>query len=139
VTKSEQECFENLADLSQGISTVAAQVWLRSLSMAESEKEKSEKGDRSETAKNPSKIKLLKQTTLPDLPDLSKEDLYLLFSLGLHGGMTLQDLALSLAERESKIQGQIQVLWNSGLIWRKGNMLTVNPAHYPKLKKKSAL
>ncbi|NEP56966.1 MAG: hypothetical protein F6K31_08055 [Symploca sp. SIO2G7] len=121
-----QSYFERLEDLALGISAVAAQLWLSSLKYLPSETAPIEE-------ENLGKIQPT-AVTLPDLPKLTADDRYLLFSLLLHGQINLPCLALSLGEAESIVQSQVQVLLRSGVIWRRQQLLMVNPAHYPRLR-----
>lgn len=128
---SSESYFERLADLSLGLDSVAAQLWLQSLWNPASESEDSEARQDSK----PTKIRCDK-ARLPDLPDLPSPDLYLLFALLLHGEITIPDLALSLGEAEPTVQAQVQVLQRAGIVWQQQQSLRVNPAFYPKLKTK---
>jgi len=123
-----QSYFDRLADLALGINAVAVQLWLSSLKYSPSDPQAA-----------PLKEEILgkiQHTTpaLTDLPKLTADDRYLLFSLLLHGQITLPCLALSLGATQSIVQSQVQVLLRSGVIWRQRELLTVNPAHYPKLR-----
>ena len=121
--------FQNLSDNSSGISSVAASLWLRSL--------RYEWNSDTETPENdfqpPFSLKQNKPK-LPDLPNLISEDRYILYSLLLHGGMTLSQLALSLGEDESPVKARVQVLVQANVIDRSKSLLFINPAFYPKLK-----
>ena len=121
--------FENLADNSSGISSVAASLWLRSLRYEwNSDTDTPEDDFEPPFSLNQTKPKL------PDLPNLISEDRYILYSLLLHGGMTLSQLALSLGEDESPVKARVQVLVQANLIDRSKSLLFINPAYYPKLK-----
>jgi len=132
-TKNEQKnksqsYFERLEDLSLGISAVAVQLWISALKYVPSDPEVTPVEEENSGKIQPTSV------TLPDLPKLTAEDRYLLFSLLLHGQINLPCLALSLGEAESIVQGQVQVLLRSGVILRRGQLLMVNPAHYPRLR-----
>ena len=133
---SEQNYFEPLAKTSLGLSTVAARLWLLSLGIQEQE-DKSANSDASEAEDNPSPTLSLERTnlTLPNLPELTKDDRYLLFSLCLHGGLNLPELALSLGERQSRVRDQVQVLWRAGILACKKGLFEVNSVHYPRLRR----
>lgn len=124
----ETHYFEQLAAVSKGVSTVAIQVFLRSISY-ESRSEKSEA------------VGILKgrTPTLPNLPDTDEDDDYLLYSLLLHDGITLAGLAESLGDEPSTLKYQIQELRQAGLIEQHDQMLRINPIHYPHLKRKLAV
>ena len=134
ISASEQSYFKYLGQISLGVSNVAAKLWLNSLSIKDQE-DQSDQEDTCEAEDNPSTKILLEWASLPDLPELTKDDRYLLFSLCLHGQMTLSELALSLGESQNKLQNQIQALSNSGLIELRKGSIGINPAHYPRLKK----
>ena len=138
--------FERLADISDGIGVVALQLFIKSLRYRESEEiEKldspvDEDGQRKPEQSNDDsgggQRHLLATTPkLPPLPDLSQTDMYLLYSLMLHGDMTVVALAQSLGDAPQVVNNQVQMLRNSGLIEQRGKVLKTNPAHYPKLRK----
>ena len=112
--------FQKLSDISLGVSSVASELWLRSL--------------RYQATDDSSGSLFQESPTLPDLPALTVSDRYLLHSLLLHEQMSLPALALSLGELENFIQPQVQVLRRSGLILQQQQLLKVNPLHYPRLK-----
>ncbi|MGK7922179.1 MAG: hypothetical protein AB4080_19450 [Trichodesmium sp.] len=124
-----QEHFEDLATISQGLSSVAAQFWIQSLSLVNIENNNNQAETEENILVEYNKVKLL------DLPDLTADDRYLLFSLLLHREMNLSDLALSLGEFESTIQFQIQKLLSMCIIQRENDFLSINPAYYLKLHK----
>ncbi len=133
ISESQELYFESLADNSSGISSVAAALWLRSLRYeSDSETEDPEAQYQSDLIP-PFKLKQ-KKPKLPDLPNLIPEDRYILYSLLLHGGMSLSQLALSLGEAESPVKARVQFLVQSDVIDRYKNLLVVNPAYYPRLK-----
>ena len=126
-SQSEQRYYNHLADISLGMSRVAARLWLKSLCVLELEEESTN----SDTA---SKSFILQRVTLPELPTLTKDDRFLLYSMSLHGNMTLSELALSLGERESNVRAQIQLLWRSGVIERQQESIELNPSYYPRVR-----
>ena len=126
-SKSERRYYSHLANISLGLSSIAARLWVESLWVLESEAE-------SINSDIASKSFILQKATLPELPTLSKEDRYLLYSLNLHGHMTLSELALSLAERESIVQRQVEILRRSGIIEVKQDRIQLNPTYYPKIR-----
>ncbi|MDJ0735769.1 MAG: hypothetical protein QNJ47_17185 [Nostocaceae cyanobacterium] len=133
-SKSEKKYFGSLADMSLGISTIAAQLWLRSLAIKKKKSEEDE-NENTEIESNDSDSMFLQWAKLPDLPNLTKDDLYLLFSLCLHNTINVPDLALSLGEPESRVQAQVQVLKHVGIIEQKQGILMLNPVYYPRLKR----
>ncbi len=121
---AQQRYFRRLTTRSRGISSVATQLFLNSLSYEvinpdSEEEQKKIKGE------NP---------YLPDLPNLSHNQHYLLFSLLLHGAITLPHLAYSLGDDENLVQHLVQVLSRSGVIKRQGALFKVDPVHYPRLR-----
>ena len=133
ISSAEKDYFARLADLSLGINSIAGKLWLNSLYIQESEAE-SDNDRTSETEDNSDKNLLLKNATLPRLPNLTKDDRYLLLSLGLHGRMSLSELARSLGETESRVQSQVNILRRLGVIERRKGLIWLNPTHYSRLK-----
>ncbi len=70
---------------------------------------------------------------LPQLPELSQNDLYLLYSLTLHGDMTVVALSKSLGDSPNVVNNQVQFLRNVGIVEQQGSALKLNPVHHPKL------
>lgn len=138
-SEAEKRYFDHLMDISLGLNRVAAQLWLGSLGYVIDEADEEGKTDENEPSgqhpHDPAQPITLKQATLPDLPDLTKADRYLLYSLGLHGGMRLADLALSLGDLESDVKAQVQALWRSGVILRQQELWVLNPRYYPRLRR----
>ncbi|GFZ97482.1 hypothetical protein [Okeania sp. KiyG1] len=124
-----QEHFEYLSYMAQGLSSSASQLWLKSLSMANMENLDSQETEKENILVEYNQVKSL------DLPELSGNDRYLLFSLLLHKEINLSHLALSLGESESRIQFQIQKLLRMGVIQLLNNLLSIHPTSYPKLRK----
>ena len=126
--------FEKLASISQGVSTVAVQIFLQSIHNEATENSQAEIQTDGDVPKERSPSLLQAQSpSLPDLPDLEPEDYYLLYSILLHGDLTMSSLATSLGEEQSVVQGRVQVLRRAGVIEQQNEMITVNPIHYPKL------
>ncbi|NEP79902.1 MAG: hypothetical protein F6K17_16970 [Okeania sp. SIO3C4] len=124
-----QEHFDDLSYIAQGLSSSVSQLWLKSLTMANIENLDSQETEKENILVEYHQIKSL------DLPELSGNDRYLLFSLLLHKEINLSHLALSLGESESRIQFQIQKLLRMGVIQRLNNLLSIHPTYYPKLRK----
>ena len=122
IAKVQQDYYEKLADISQGISNVVGDLWWRSLKI-----------DPTETDTENIRYVITKPK-LPDIPSLLVEDRYLLYSLLLHGGMSLAHLTASLGKNESIVKSRTQYLLQNGVIGKEQNLLYVNPAYYPKLK-----
>ena len=114
--------FEDLASISQGISIVALQAFLASVSY-EPPDEDHKRG-----------ILQAESPELPNLPDLESIDRYILYFLLLHQDITMTALAYSIGDRESAIRGRIKFLRSEGLIEEQDAILKVNPIYYPKLK-----
>lgn len=122
-----KENFDSLSSIAQGLSSVAAQLWLQSLSLANLENINTQAEDKETILVEYKKVKSL------DLPELTADNRYLLFSILLHKEINLSHLALSLGEPESIIQFQIEKLLRIGIIQGLNNLLSVHPAHYIKL------
>lgn len=116
--EEETAYFDRLANLSEGLSQIAGQLWFNSLGCDGQE-------DSSSVCR--SKIEL------PKLPSLQMGDRYLVYSLLLHEKMALPQLALSLGEPEGTIRPTILQLQQKGLVGRQQDFFFVNPIHYPKL------
>lgn len=123
VKKATAIYFEQLKVLSEGISTIAAQLLMRSLYVPSAEQDDC-KSNPTIQAKNP---------TLPELPELSPEEQYLLYSLLLHHEINLADLSISLGEDTAITQNLVQNLRRQGVIEQRNQLLRVNPLHYPNL------
>ena len=119
-----------MTSLSSGISTIAARLWLQSLRI--------EGTDLTAEGTLPAEVQQTElratRPSLPSLTSLTVMDRYLLHSLLIHRLMTRSHLALSLGENERAIHSRIQVLQREGVIVQRGRLLSVHPAHYPKLR-----
>jgi len=119
--------FSKLASLSEGVNTIAAQVFLHSMRYEYKNKDDEEK-DKNEgilEAQNPD---------LPNIPRLDADEHYILYSVLLHGDLTLTALCESLGDERSFVKGRVQMLRRKGLIEQKNGILTINPIHYPRIK-----
>lgn len=149
---TQQDYFNRLANISDGVSVVALQLFIKSLrckevnvddtsdrsTAAASTDRDNSKDDCSKTDAEPSKDK--KQLRLiasipkrPVLPELSQNDLYLLYSLLLHSDLTVRELAKSLGDAPQVVNHQVQILRNAGVIEQQGQVIKTNPMHYPEL------
>ncbi len=153
-----REYFERLADISDGVSVVALQLFIKSLRYRDVQEDelvkkpektagegrpqqlpvppdddcsKSEESDSEE----PEKEIVAALPKLPPLPELSQSDLYLLYSLMLHGDLTIRALANSLGDAPQVVNNQVQMLRNAGVIEQKNGVIKANPVHYPKLRR----
>lgn len=117
--------FNRLASLSNGVSSIAVEVFLRSICYDPV---------KSDTEEN-SGILRVKIPELPSLSRLEQNDLYVLYSLLLHGDLTLSALADSLGDPQSSIKGRVRILQRMGLIQQQDDTLTINPIYYPRLNK----
>lgn len=121
--EEEQTCsyFQSLAKAALGSSQVAQDLWIDSL-FCPQEKAEIENAKLSVTRQN---------SFLPELPGLSLEDCYLLYSLLLHQTLNLDCLAVSLGTHPTPLQSQIQQLQKDKLIFAKDGVYRVNPHYYP--------
>ena len=71
----------------------------------------------------------------PTLPDLDQGELYLLYSLMLHGDLTVRALARSLGDPPQVVNNQLQVLRSGQVVEQKDGIVKINPVHYPNLRK----
>lgn len=155
-----RDYFDRLANISEGVSIVALQLFIKSLRYREVKdaddgdagdkdhplkipQEKLEKDSSSATSKqateseSSSKEHHLVAITpkLPALPELDQSDMYLLYSLMLHGDLTIRALAASLGDAPQIVNNQVQILRNTGIIEQRGEIIKINPIHYPKLQR----
>ena len=134
ISPDEKQYFERLADISEGLSQPAAYLWLDSLRYLKQPEETD--SETVELGKNqPEKQLILKRATLPDLPELTKEDQYLLSSIGLHGEISLSALAVSLGDPENLVRIQVQRLLRTRIIWGQQEQFRLSPNSYPRLKR----
>ena len=122
--------FNRLADVSQGVNTVAVQVFLRS--MCYEAKETNQERNKTEG------ILSAQYPELPNLPRLNANEHYILYSLLLHGDLSLSALSESLGDEKNFVKGQVQMLRRKGLIEQNKGIITINPIHYPRLKSELA-
>ena len=144
VTRAKQDYFKRLADVSQGISTVALQLFITSLRLLEVTEQGEpvaaldDDQEQTQNRENVERRIVAQAPVLPLLPDLSQNDLYLLYSLMLHGDLKLQALASSLGDSPQTVANQIQMLRNAGVVEQKDGIVKINPVHYPRLRRKLA-
>ncbi|BAY85263.1 hypothetical protein NIES267_47620 [Calothrix parasitica NIES-267] len=119
---NETTYFEDLISVSRGVSVIALQAFLASISY-EIPDEGNQKG-----------ILQAQSPELPNLPELESADHYILYFLLLHGDITLPALAYSIGDSESKVRKRIKFLRSQGLIKEQNEILKVNSIYYPKLK-----
>ncbi|MEL7034559.1 MAG: hypothetical protein AAFO04_02905 [Cyanobacteria bacterium J06592_8] len=124
-SKKEKRYFERLVNLSEGLSQAAAHLWLDSLQYIQS----------SDSEVQEEKHLILKRVLLPKLPEIDKDERYLLASIGLHREISLSALALSLGEEELTIIIQLQRLLKTGIIGLRNEQLYLTPAYYSRLKR----
>ncbi|MGC9505208.1 hypothetical protein [Baaleninema sp.] len=115
-SKPEKSYFHRLAELSLGSAAVAANLWLRSLHHLE--------GEAGIFAERPQ---------LPELPLLTKDDRFLLYSLGLHRKTSVEDLAKTLGDTPLEVFQRVRRLQSSSLIRQQEELWELEPAHYPRL------
>ncbi|MFE4107229.1 hypothetical protein [Almyronema epifaneia] len=123
-SETEEQYFAALATAAGGISQVAAALWLRSLCYQEA----SATLDGSPQEDEASVI--LKKLAFTELPTLTADDRYLLFSLTLHRSMSLAHLARTLGDRIGKVTNQTLPLRRQDLIAIAGSNYQLNPAYY---------
>ena len=114
--------FEDLASVSKGVSVIALNAFLASISYEPPDGDE-ERG-----------VIQAESPELPNLPTLESMDHYILYFILLHGDITLSALAHSIGDRESRIRKRIRFLREEGLVEEDEEILKVNPIYYPKLK-----
>lgn len=127
--------FDLLVDISEGVSKVAVQGFLKSVKYEEIDEE--EKVEEDETKSHPKKI-VANTPSLQDLPALESADQYLLYSLLLQGDLTISELAKTLGDEELEVRARVQVLRRQGVVEQQGQVLKINPIYYPRLKQELA-
>ena len=125
--------FDHLADISKGVATLAVQAFLKSVHYKEVDSE-----EEKDTEQSSKKVLIATTPNLPSIPDLDSADQYLLYSLLLHGDLTISELAKSLGDLESEVQGRVQLLRREGVIEQQNKVIKINPIHYPRIKQELA-
>ena len=120
--------FECLASVSAGVSTVAIQLFLKSIYYQEPEEDE-------EISEG---VLVAQIPKLPKLPDLEPADRYLLYSLLLHGDLTINGLAQSLGDEKSQVQARVQLLRREGAIEQQNKVIKINSVYYPRVKRELA-
>lgn len=110
--------FESLARIASGDRQVAVALFLNSLYQTPEDQDTIQ-------AQHP---------TLPPLPPCDGEDLYLIYSLLLHGSLRVHPLAESLGVSLTEVQPRLQALHRCGIVHRDSQGYRVNALHYPRLK-----
>ena len=155
-SSAKKSYFNRLANVSEGVSVVALQLFIASLAYrdvdtVESETQTVSAKAASEVDKPVSRAQIKSPEAssqadresqlmatiprLPPLPDLDQGDLYLLYSLMLHGDLTLRALAKSLGDAPQVVNNQVQVLRTAQVIEQKNGVIKINPVHYPHLRR----
>ena len=131
--------FDRLADISEGISTVAIQAFLKSIHCEEADQQKLPQNlEKYEIEESPKKNVVAQIPKLPELPELDSNNQYLLYSLLLHGDLTIPTLAESLGDNQSEVQARVQMLRHEGVIEQSDRVIKINPIHYPNIKQNLA-
>lgn len=131
-----EKYFKTLAQESDGIDTVAIQLFLNTLQVLDDEQEDCQENQTAEQTNKGSdsfqhcKIQA-KSPKNPSLPELDGEDIYLLYSLLLHRTLTKKELAESLGLTPHQIEHSVQTLCNAGVIEQQASVLRLNPTYYP--------
>lgn len=123
--------FKQLSEISQGVSTVAVQIFFQSINYQKIEEQDS-------NLECESGYIIADKPELPDLPDLNLKEQYLLYSLLLHGEHTIKTLAESLGDPLLEVHPIVQNLRSQGIIEQQQKILKVNPIYYPKLQQELA-
>lgn len=123
---AEQTYFEALARNAFGNAAVAGRLWVRSQHIPAEEKPL-------EGSSAAEEIYWMPPMT-PTARDITTADRHLLFSLLLHGSLSLSHLATSLAAEPAQVQAQGHRLHQQKLVEIIGEQMAVNPAFYPGLR-----
>ena len=132
--------FDRLANISEGVSTIGVQAFLKSIHYEEvDEQEEFPKNVEADVRQKLSQDVVVAQIPkLSDLPDLESADQYLLYSLLLHGDITISALAESLGDDQAQVQNRVQVLRHQGVVEQQEKVIKINPIYYPKIKRELA-
>ena len=126
--------YEHLADTSRGVATVAVQLFLKSLRCQETDRDEAENLTESAESSSQQQSLIAQTPKLPKLPEFDSQDQYLLYSLLLHGDLTVAGLAESLGDLDSEVQARIQLLRRQGVVEQKNGIIKINPIYYPRIK-----
>ena len=155
-TAAQEDYFERLSDISDGVGIVALQLFLKSLrykvlkasevpeeletpeNTPSSDRDKAKASGLKLTNENDNRSLIAVVPKLPPLPELDQSDMYLLYSLMLHGDLTIRALAESLGDAPQIVNNQVQVLRKAGIIEQQGESIKPNPIHYPRLRRELA-
>lgn len=129
LTDDDENYWESLASECDGVSTIASNLWLKSLRI-----KSDELNDNESSNINLQQIK----PSCASLPSLIGMDYYLLHSVLIHGYIDRAHLALSLGEPENQLLVRIQKLLHQGILQRNHNALLIQPMYYAKLKNELA-
>ncbi|NJL84748.1 MAG: hypothetical protein HC886_00255 [Leptolyngbyaceae cyanobacterium SM1_1_3] len=125
----EEQYFTALATAAGGISQVAAALWLTSLCHQESEKTAETAAQETVESREYHSV-VLKDLAFPELPSLTADDRYLLFSLVLHRSIDISDLALTLGDSLEQVTSQAWPLLQQDVIAIAPLGYQLNPAYY---------
>ena len=135
--------FKRLSNVAEGSSLIALQFFIESLRQASIEQSALENVIESVAEDAAASVILATPPKSPPFPNLnlskSRNKLYLLYSLMLHGDMSLKALAKSLGDAPQVVNQQTQILRNEGLVEQYGDCLNINPLYSPRLRRELAL
>ncbi|WP_339374146.1 MarR family transcriptional regulator [Picosynechococcus sp. PCC 11901] len=133
--------WQNLASQADGTGQIAANLWLQSLRIHQEQIEQHPNlqfdFDATDPHQQPLTLESVKPA-LPSLPSLASGDLYILHSVLIHGQISRAHLALSLGESRNRIQARIQWLLRQGVLRENQGALSIQAAHYIRLKSELA-
>lgn len=134
VSSDEQKYFSSIEKASNGVAAVAAALWQASLryELVDPSTDRPAQVDQDDDPLGKVQRGKIK---VPDVPSLTVDDRYLLYAVLLHGSLSRQHLALSLAEPQGMVRAQLQSLSRQDLLLRKNRGWVINPAYYPSLSK----
>jgi hypothetical protein len=114
--------WEELADLANGVSSIAARIWLDGLRV---EEQPNGAGD---------EPRLIATVPAPrSLPSLVGIDRYLLHAVLIHGRISRRHLIRSLGDADGRIEARTQWLLRQGILEIRGDILMVSPLHYGRI------
>lgn len=130
----QKKYFEDLADESAGVDTVAVQLFVNSLKSLDDGSDTEGKDTSNALKRYKIRAKSPKRPSLPDLE--GEENIYILHSLLIHRALTKAELAETLGLTVHQIEHQIQTLRMAGVVQQQSNSLHIAPIYYPAVCKK---
>ncbi|MBE9068356.1 hypothetical protein IQ260_17020 [Leptolyngbya cf. ectocarpi LEGE 11479] len=127
----QEKYFSTLADKTDGIDTVAVQLFLNTLQVIDDDPEKEQTASEKPSKPFQNRKIQARLAEQPSMPELEGESIYLLYSLLLHRTLTKLELAESLGLTLYQIEPLVQTLRKAGIIEQQEQRFRLNPVYYP--------